>query len=145
MNKHKIINIDLETTPKKYFLKLGKSQIFREKKVHVNLSAKNQKLTRFFKTPNFSFVGYGLLSQKELLEGDFKSKPCCLHQANLRHKPQPLLLSLRAQKNSFNIFFFALFTQPPKMSWGRNFCISWSRGFGLMKSYGNLFVGPFPS
>ena len=65
-------------------------------------------------------------------------------QAKFKRKPKPLLFYLRALKR-FHLPFFPLVLQYPlEIRWERNFSISWSRGFGLVGPYENLFVGPFP-
>ncbi len=87
---------------------------------------------------------YLVFSRKELIKVDFKSKPCFSQQVKFKHQPQPLSLYLRAKKSD-HLLFSPLVLQPPlEIRWGRNFSNSWSWGFGLMRPYENLFVGPFP-
>ena len=70
--------------------------------------------------------------------------PNVFEQAKFKRKTKPLLFYLRALKR-FHLPFFPLVLQYPlEIRWERNFSISWSRGFGLVGPYENLFVGPFP-
>ena len=74
----------------------------------------------------------------------FKTNHNLFEPPKFKRKPQQLRLYLRAQKR-FQVLFSPLVLQSPvEIRLGRNFCISWSRGFGVVSSCENLFVGSFP-
>ena len=77
-------------------------------------------------------------------KADFESKLRLPQHTKFKHKPQPLLLCLGV-RNRFQLFFSPLVLQTPlEISWGRNFSIFWSRGFGHLRSYGNLLAWVLP-
>ena len=69
----------MRNTPKKYLLKLVESQKKKLKKVLQFVLKLRHTKSRNFQSAYFSFVGYQVLPQKELIEVEFKTKACFSH------------------------------------------------------------------
>ena len=105
---------------------------------------KSVKTSEFQKLHNFHLWVNPGLPRKELIKVDFEVIPVFSLQETFKHKPQPLCFCLRAKKLGQPPFLQLVLHNPLEIRWGRNFSISWSWGFRLMRPYENLFVGPFP-
>ena len=89
-------------------------------------------------------MGKSGLPRRELIKVDFTNRPCLSPQAKFKHQPKPLSLYLRAKKVFSGPRFSSFFPHPLKTRSGRNFCISWSWGFGPLRHYENFLVGALP-